>query len=77
MVVVFNHQSIHLMEGQRTVKICANKLKGATISHGEVIKQRLEEFVSSSEKKELPRKKLRGYPEVHTDAESQVFFYNI
>ena len=69
----FNHQSIHLMVGQRTVKIYANKLKDVTILHGEAIKQRLEEFVSSSEEKEIQRKKLREYPEVHTDAESQVF----
>ena len=69
----FSHLSIHLMVGQRTVKIYANKLKDATISPGEVIKPRLEEFVSSREEKEIQRKKLRGYPEVHTDAESQVF----
>lgn len=70
----FNHLLIHLMVGQRNVKIYANKLKDVTILHGEAIKQRLEEFVSSSEEKEIQRKKLREYPEVHTDAESQVFF---
>ena len=69
----FNHLSIHLVVGQRTVKIYANKLKDVTILHGEAIKPRLEEFVSLSEEKEIQHKKLRGYPEVHTDVENQVF----
>ena len=69
---VYNHQSIHLKEGQKTVKTFVKKQKGATISHGEATKPHLEGFVYSNEERGLQLKKKQESLEVHTDAETQV-----
>ena len=70
----YNHQSIHLTVVQRTAKTFVKKQKGATILRGEVTRPRLGGFVYWNEERGRQLKRRQEYPEVRTDAETQVSF---